>query len=76
MFQCILETSTDGKSVMSGGSVRGWLPDVAAVLWVRMLGALGDVNKIQDPQLHADIFHFLIDLYEILVKVIVAKHRE
>uniref|UniRef100_A0A0A9X1L4 Ral GTPase-activating protein subunit alpha-1 n=3 Tax=Lygus hesperus TaxID=30085 RepID=A0A0A9X1L4_LYGHE len=64
-----IESSSDGKSVMSGGSVRGWLPDVAAVLWVRMLGALGDVNKIQDPQLHADIFHFLIDLFEILVKI-------
>ncbi|BES90903.1 Rap/ran-GAP [Nesidiocoris tenuis] len=64
-----IEPSSDGKSVMGGGTVRGWLPDVASVLWVRMLGALGDVNRIQDPQLHADIFHFLIDLYEILVKI-------
>ncbi|CAB0020402.1 unnamed protein product [Nesidiocoris tenuis] len=69
LFVCpIVEPSSDGKSVMGGGTVRGWLPDVASVLWVRMLGALGDVNRIQDPQLHADIFHFLIDLYEILVK--------
>ncbi|KAK9497959.1 hypothetical protein O3M35_003854 [Rhynocoris fuscipes] len=59
----------DGKSVMSGGSIRGWLPDVAAVLWLRMLGALGDVNKIQDPALHAHVYHFLIDLFETLSKI-------
>jgi hypothetical protein len=29
------------RSVMAGGSVKGWLPDVAVVLWRRMLGSLG-----------------------------------
>jgi hypothetical protein len=39
-------SSTASKSVMSGGSVKGWLPDVAVVLWRRMLGALGNINAI------------------------------
>ena len=34
------------RSVMSGGSVKGWLPDVAVVLWRRMLGSLGNINNI------------------------------
>lgn len=59
----------DGKSVMSGGSVKGWLPDVAAVLWLRMLGALGDINKISEPTLHLHVFQFLIELFETLMKV-------
>lgn len=59
----------DGKSVMSGGSLKGWLPDVAAVLWLRMLGALGDINKISEPILHAHVFHFLIELFDTLVKI-------
>lgn len=54
---------------MGGGSIRGWLPDVAAILWLRMLGALGDVNKIQDPALHAHVFQFLNELFETLSKV-------
>ncbi|KAL1130227.1 hypothetical protein AAG570_013165, partial [Ranatra chinensis] len=61
--------TTDGKSVMGGGTVRGWLPDVASVLWLRMLGALGDINKIQDPILHSHVFHFLIDLFDKLTKI-------
>ncbi|XP_073994212.1 probable Rho GTPase-activating protein CG5521 isoform X1 [Rhodnius prolixus] len=62
-------TGQDGKSVMGGGSIRGWLPDVAAILWLRMLGALGDVNKIQDPALHAHVFQFLNELFETLSKI-------
>ena len=41
------------KSVMAGGTVKGWLPDVAVVLWRRMLGSLGDVNAIADTVIHA-----------------------
>ncbi|PSN32061.1 Ral GTPase-activating protein subunit alpha-2, partial [Blattella germanica] len=47
--------SLERRSVMAGGSVRGWLPDVAVVLWRRMLGALGDVNQLSDPALHNQI---------------------
>ena len=40
---------------MSGGSVKGWLPDVAVVLWRRMLGALGNINTIADTVIHAQV---------------------
>ncbi|XP_024085284.1 ral GTPase-activating protein subunit alpha-1 isoform X2 [Cimex lectularius] len=65
----LTENTEDGKSVMSGGTIRGWLPDVAAILWLRMLGALGDINKIQMPVLHYNVFLFLIDLFETLAKI-------
>ena len=54
---------------MSGGTVRGWLPDVAVVLWRRLLGLLGDPNDVASPQIHAQIFKYLSDLTETLVKV-------
>lgn len=54
---------------MSGGSVKGWLPDVAVVLWRRMLGALGNINTIGDPLIHAQIYKYLIELFDILVKI-------
>ena len=57
------------RSVMSGGSVKGWLPDVAVVLWRRMLGALGDVNTIADTVIHAQIYKYLIELHDIMVKI-------
>ena len=57
------------KSVMAGGSVKGWLPDVAVVLWRRMLGSLGDVNSIADTVIHAQIYKYLIDLHEIMNKI-------
>ncbi|XP_040580670.1 ral GTPase-activating protein subunit alpha-1 [Lepeophtheirus salmonis] len=57
------------RSVMSGGSVKGWLPDVAVVLWRRMLGALGNINQIADTVIHAQIYKYLIELYEVIVKI-------
>ena len=47
--------SSAPRSVMSGGSVKGWLPDVAVVLWRRMLGALGNINTIADTVIHAQV---------------------
>ena len=47
----------------------GWLPDVAVVLWRRMLGSLGNINTIQDPVIHAQIYKYLIELFEILAKI-------
>ncbi|KAJ9597262.1 hypothetical protein L9F63_011866, partial [Diploptera punctata] len=61
--------SLERRSVMAGGSVRGWLPDVAVVLWRRMLGALGDVNQLSDPTLHSHVFEYLVDLYDTLAKI-------
>ncbi|CAN8000270.1 unnamed protein product [Ixodes hexagonus] len=60
---------TDRRSVLAGGGVKGWLPEVAVVLWRRMLGALGNVNAIRDPAIHAQVMEHLIDLSETLVKM-------
>ena len=60
---------SEPRSVMSGGSVKGWLPDVAVVLWRRMLGALGNINHIADTVIHAQIYKYLIELFEIMVKI-------
>lgn len=57
------------RSVMAGGTERGWLPDVAVVLWRRMLGALGDINRLADPALHAQVFDYLVDLNDTMVKI-------
>ncbi|KAL7291923.1 hypothetical protein TKK_0014473 [Trichogramma kaykai] len=60
---------SEKRSVMAGGGVRGWLPDVAVVLWRRMLSALGDVNNIQDPVLHGQVMEYLVQLTLTLVKI-------
>ncbi|XP_014609505.1 PREDICTED: ral GTPase-activating protein subunit alpha-1 isoform X3 [Polistes canadensis] len=60
---------TERRSVMAGGGVRGWLPDVAVVLWRRMLSALGDVNNIQDPLLHGQVMDYLVQLTQTLIKI-------
>ncbi|KAK6182371.1 hypothetical protein SNE40_010078 [Patella caerulea] len=56
----------ESKSVLCGGTVTGWMPDVAVILWKRMLGCLGDVNKIEDPVIHASVFEYLSDLQDTL----------
>ncbi|XP_052756365.1 probable Rho GTPase-activating protein CG5521 isoform X2 [Galleria mellonella] len=58
-----------GVGVVLGGSARGWLPDVAAVMWRRMLAALGDPNALRDPQAHAQFFKYLIHLNSTLLKI-------
>ena len=55
--------------MMAGGTVPGWTPDVAVVLWQRMLGCLGDVNKIEDPDIHENVFVYLCDLLDTLFRV-------
>ncbi|XP_042904592.1 ral GTPase-activating protein subunit alpha-1 [Parasteatoda tepidariorum] len=59
----------EARSIMSGGTTNGWLPDVAVVLWKRMLGALGDINKIKDASVHAQVLKYLVDLSELFVKI-------
>ncbi|KAJ8670226.1 hypothetical protein QAD02_001485 [Eretmocerus hayati] len=61
--------ASEKRSVMAGGGVRGWLPDVAVVLWRRMLSALGDVNNIQDPTLHGQVMEYLVQLTHTLLKI-------
>uniref|UniRef100_A0A4W5MSV0 Ral GTPase activating protein catalytic subunit alpha 1 n=1 Tax=Hucho hucho TaxID=62062 RepID=A0A4W5MSV0_9TELE len=67
-----LETSefpTEECSVMAGGSLTGWHADVATVMWRRMLGILGDVNTIKDPEIHAQVFDYLCELWQNLAKI-------
>ncbi|XP_051158588.1 probable Rho GTPase-activating protein CG5521 isoform X3 [Leptopilina boulardi] len=61
--------ASEKRSVMAGGGVRGWLPDVAVVLWRRMLSALGDVNNIEDPSLHGQVMDYLVQLAQTLIKI-------
>ncbi|KAJ0173731.1 hypothetical protein K1T71_010880 [Dendrolimus kikuchii] len=55
--------------VVMGGRARGWLPDVAAVLWRRMLAALGDPNHLKDPHAHQHLYNYLIHLNATLLKI-------
>lgn len=55
--------------LQSGEHVSGWTPDVALVLWQRMLGCLGNVNEIKDSGIHRQVFEFLSDLLDIFIKV-------
>ena len=55
--------------MMAGGSLTGWHADVATVMWRRMLGILGDVNTIKDPEIHAQVFDYLCELWQNLAKV-------
>ncbi|KAL8608299.1 hypothetical protein ACOMHN_042166 [Nucella lapillus] len=59
----------ENKSVMAGGTLPGWTPDVAVVLWQRMLGCLGDINKIEDSDIHANVFVYLCDLLDTLFRI-------
>ncbi|MEQ2163886.1 hypothetical protein GOODEAATRI_000756, partial [Goodea atripinnis] len=57
------------KTTTPGGSLTGWHADVATVMWRRMLGILGDVNCIKDPEIHAQVFDYLCELWQNLAKV-------
>lgn len=58
------------RSILLGGTTRGWLPDVAALMWRRMLGSLGDVNKIVSSKLHAAVFRHLVQITISLIKIL------
>ncbi|KAB1262694.1 Ral GTPase-activating protein subunit alpha-2, partial [Camelus dromedarius] len=63
------ECLADDCSIVAGGTLAGWHPDSAAVLWRRVLGILGDVNNIQSPQIHARVFGYLYELWYKLAKI-------
>ncbi|XP_064365960.1 ral GTPase-activating protein subunit alpha-2 isoform X4 [Dromaius novaehollandiae] len=63
------EFLADDCSIIAGGSLIGWHPDSAAVLWRRILGILGDVNNIQSPKIHAKVFEYLYELWYKLAKI-------
>eukprot|EP00069_Balaena_mysticetus_P007216 bmy_05347T0 len=62
------ECLADDCSIIAGGTLTGWHPDSAAVLWRRILGILGDVNNIQSPKIHARVFGYLYELWYKLAK--------
>ena len=53
-------------SVIAGGKKEGWTPMSAIVLWRRMIGMLGNVNKIKDQDIHAKVFAHLIEIWSML----------
>ncbi|XP_056021439.1 ral GTPase-activating protein subunit alpha-1-like isoform X5 [Ostrea edulis] len=63
------ECTDDMRSVLAGGTVQGWLPDSAVVLWRRMLGILGDVNQITDPENHVLVYEELSRILDTLHKI-------
>ncbi|XP_073814692.1 probable Rho GTPase-activating protein CG5521 isoform X1 [Musca autumnalis] len=64
---------TERRSIILGGTATGWLPDSTAIMWKRMLGALGDVNRIPKSELHAQVFKHLLDMTTNLIKI---KHNQ
>ncbi|XP_041468944.1 ral GTPase-activating protein subunit alpha-1-like isoform X2 [Lytechinus variegatus] len=56
-------------SVMSGGTRIGWHPDVAVVVWRRLLCILGDINQISDPRLHWVVLECLWAIWQMLAKI-------
>ncbi|XP_075699468.1 ral GTPase-activating protein subunit alpha-1 isoform X6 [Rhinoderma darwinii] len=63
------EFPLESCSVMAGGTLTGWHADVSTVMWRRMLGILGDVNNIINPEIHAQVFDYLCELWQNLAKI-------
>ncbi|XP_076803617.1 ral GTPase-activating protein subunit alpha-1-like isoform X2 [Clavelina lepadiformis] len=64
-----IKTDLNAQSIMAGGKLTGWYPDVAVALWRRLLGILGDVNEISDGEIHQRVFYHLNQLWDILFKM-------
>ncbi|XP_030369625.1 probable Rho GTPase-activating protein CG5521 isoform X2 [Scaptodrosophila lebanonensis] len=62
-------SGADRRSIILGGTATGWLPDSTSIMWKRMLGALGDVNRIPKPELHAQVFKHLLEMTQNLIKI-------
>lgn len=60
---------SERRSIMLGGTATGWLPDSTSIMWKRMLGALGDVNRIPKAELHAQVFKHLLEMTQNLIKI-------
>ncbi|XP_016951179.1 probable Rho GTPase-activating protein CG5521 isoform X1 [Drosophila biarmipes] len=57
------------RCIILGGSAEGWHPDSTSIMWKRMLGALGDVNRIPKADLHAQVFMHLLEMTQNLIKI-------
>lgn len=49
--------------------VGGWSPKVAAVVWLRMLKVMGNINDIEDASGHAEAMAGLHNIWNGLSKV-------
>ena len=54
-----------------GVLLSGWSPDLAAVLWRRVVGLLGNPNRFKSAVLHEAAFKCLTRVWEDLLKVLV-----
>ncbi|RWS27967.1 ral GTPase-activating protein subunit alpha-1-like protein, partial [Leptotrombidium deliense] len=63
------ESSSVTKSVIAGGTHRGWSHDSAVILWRRMLGVLGDFNFLEDPELHRHVLECVGKIIDDFCKV-------
>lgn len=63
------DSVSDYRSVLTGGQIPGWTPDVAVILWRRMLGILGDVHEIKQSSVHARVMEQYLQLQSTLIKV-------
>jgi hypothetical protein len=61
--------AVSAMSVLAGGTYRGWSSESALILWRRMAGILGDINKLSDPLIHAQAMECLVKVVEDLIKV-------
>lgn len=64
-----LNTSNQAKSILVGGSFKGWSTESSIILWRRMFGTLGDINQIQDTDLHCHIMNCIAKVMEDFIKV-------
>ena len=55
--------------IFEGGTEVGWTPLSSVILWRRMLGIMGNINHIKDPEIHATVFKHLIELWQMLANV-------
>ncbi|KAK3718791.1 hypothetical protein QZH41_014047, partial [Actinostola sp. cb2023] len=61
--------SEEDQCVIAGGMREGWGPASSVVLWRRMLGVLGNINKISNPAIHAKVIECLATVWNMLAKV-------
>lgn len=53
----------------NGSGIGGWTPKVAAVVWLRMLKVMGNINDIHDASGHAEALAGLHDIWNELYNV-------
>lgn len=62
-------TSPTTSSVSLPAGSGGWSCKVAAIVWLRMLKVLGNINDIRDPAVHAEAMAGLFQTWSALKSV-------